>query len=59
MIKERKRAGRKKLAHDDERVLTAKRMHKNPGMSIEKICKLLKISRSSFYRYIAVTEAVS
>jgi predicted transcriptional regulator len=34
----------------------AKRMHKNHGMSIDKICKLLKISRANFYRYIAMSE---
>jgi len=52
-----RKGGRKNIAHDDPRVLTAKRMHKNHGMSIDKICKLLKISRASFYRYIAMPEA--
>jgi DNA invertase Pin-like site-specific DNA recombinase len=52
-----RKGGRKNIAHDDPRVLTAKRMHKNHGMSIDKICKLLKISRASFYRYIAMPES--
>ena len=52
-----RKGGRKSIAHDDPRVLTAKRMHKNHGMSIDKICKLLKISRASFYRYISMPEA--
>jgi DNA invertase Pin-like site-specific DNA recombinase len=52
-----RKGGRKNIAHDDPRVLTAKRMHKNHGMSIDKICKLLKISRASFYRYISMPEA--
>lgn len=30
---------------------------KNHGMSIDKIGKLLKISRAIFYRYIAMPEA--
>lgn len=46
--------GRKKLSPDDPRILTAKKMHKNHGMSIENICKTLKISRASFYRYINI-----
>lgn len=51
-----RKGGRKRISHDDPRVLTAKRMHKNHGMSIDKICKLLKISRASFYRYVAMPE---
>ena len=48
--------GRKKLSPNDPRVLTAKRMHKNHGMSINEICKILKISRPSFYRYLALPD---
>ena len=48
--------GRKKLSVNDPRVLTAKRMHKNHGMSINEICKILKISRPSFYRYLALPD---
>ena len=44
--------GRKKIASDNPKVLTAKRMHKNHGMSIDDICTTLKISRASFYRYL-------
>ena len=47
-----KKGGRKKIAADDPKVLMAKNMHKNHGMSIDDICKTLKISRASFYRYI-------
>ena len=46
--------GRKKITLDNPKVLTAKRMHKNHGMSIDDICKTLKISRASFYRYITL-----
>jgi DNA invertase Pin-like site-specific DNA recombinase len=49
--------GRKKMQANDPRVLTAKRMHKNHGMSIQEICNLLKISRPTFYRYLAFQEA--
>ena len=48
--------GRKKVAPDNPKVLTAKRMHKNHGMSIDDICKTLKISRASFYRYLSLNE---
>ena len=46
--------GRKKIQSTDPKVLTAKKMHKDHGMSIDDICKILKISRASFYRYIAL-----
>jgi DNA invertase Pin-like site-specific DNA recombinase len=49
-----KSGGRKKIASDNPKVLTAKKMHKNHGMSIDDICKTLKISRASFYRYLAL-----
>ena len=46
--------GRKKIQSSDPKVLTAKKMHKNHGMSINDICQTLKISRASFYRYITL-----
>jgi DNA invertase Pin-like site-specific DNA recombinase len=49
-----KSGGRKKIENTNPKVLMAKKMHKNHGMSIEDICKTLKISRASFYRYIAL-----
>ena len=49
-----KRGGRKKLSANNPRVLTAKRMHKIHGMNINDICKTLKISRASFYRYLSL-----
>ncbi|MDP3704880.1 MAG: recombinase family protein [Legionellaceae bacterium] len=48
--------GRKKISPKNPKVLMAKRMHKNHGMSIDDICKTLKISRASFYRYLALDE---
>lgn len=49
-----RKGGRKKVSSSDPRVQMAKRMHKDHGMSIDKICKTLKISRPTFYRYIAL-----
>jgi DNA invertase Pin-like site-specific DNA recombinase len=46
--------GRKKIQSSDPKVLTAKKMHKDHGMSINDICQTLKISRASFYRYITL-----
>jgi phage antirepressor YoqD-like protein len=46
----------KKVSPDNPKVLTAKRMHKNHGMSIDDICKTLKISRASFYRYLSLNK---
>lgn len=48
--------GRKKISSNNPKVLTAKRMHKNHGMRIDDICKTLKISRASFYRYLSLKE---
>lgn len=47
-----KTGGRKRILATDPKVLMAKNMHKNHGMSISDICKTLKISKASFYRYI-------
>jgi DNA invertase Pin-like site-specific DNA recombinase len=46
--------GRPKLAADDAKVLMAKELQKDNALSIDDICKRLKISRSTFYRYIAL-----
>jgi len=51
-----RKGGRKKVSNRDPRVQTAKRMHQDHGMSIAKICKTLNISRSTFYRYIALAD---
>lgn len=46
--------GRKKIERTNPKVLMAKNMHKNHGMSIDDICNTLKISRASFYRYVGL-----
>jgi DNA invertase Pin-like site-specific DNA recombinase len=51
-----RKGGRKPISPDDPRVKTAKRMHKDHGMSIDQICKTLKISRPTFYRYLALPD---
>jgi len=44
--------GRKKIKSADPKVVTAKTMHQDKGLSIDDICKSLKISRATFYRYL-------
>lgn len=51
-----RKGGRKPISPDDPRVKTVKRMHKDHGMSIDQICKTLKISRPTFYRYLAIPD---
>ena len=51
------KGGRKKISPTDPKVLMAKKMNEKHGMSITDICKTLKISRASFYRYINLTES--
>jgi DNA invertase Pin-like site-specific DNA recombinase len=48
--------GRKKISPKNPKVLMAKKMHTNHGMSIDDICKTLNISRASFYRYLSLDE---
>jgi DNA invertase Pin-like site-specific DNA recombinase len=48
--------GRRPITSDDPRVQTAKRMHHDHGMPIPRICRTLKISRATFYRYLALPD---
>ena len=50
-----RKGGRPKISKDDPRVQMAKKMSKNMSISIGEICATLKISRASYYRYIAIT----
>ena len=44
--------GRPKLMVNDARVVLAKKLHADKSLEIEDICKTLRISRSTFYRYV-------
>jgi DNA invertase Pin-like site-specific DNA recombinase len=50
------KGGRKPISSDNPRVQMAKRMYHDHGMSIDRICRTLKISRATFYRYIALPD---
>jgi DNA invertase Pin-like site-specific DNA recombinase len=49
-----RKGGRKPISGDDPRVKTACRMHRDHELGVEQICKMLAISRATFYRYLAV-----
>jgi DNA invertase Pin-like site-specific DNA recombinase len=46
--------GRPAVAADDAKVLKAKKLEKDGKLSINAICKKLKISRSTYYRYVGL-----
>lgn len=46
--------GRPKTKNSNSKVITAKKMHKDKTLSIEEICTVLKISRTTLYRYISM-----
>lgn len=48
--------GRPKKRATDTAVKMAKKLHQNPDLSIEEVCQTLRISRSTFYRYLAVPD---
>jgi len=50
-----RKGGRKPIAPNDPRIQTAKKMHADKSMPIPDICKTLRISRATFYRYLAAT----
>ena len=50
--------GRRPIRANDPRVVSAKRLHKDRGLSINEICKTLGISRPTFYRYLALSDDI-
>ena len=46
--------GRPRLESEEARVMAAKKPAKDTSMSIDEICASLKISRSTYYRYLAM-----
>ena len=48
--------GRKKMLAADPKIQTAKKMHKDHDMSIDNICRTLKISRATLYRHLSVVD---
>ena len=44
--------GRPKIGVSDAKVVMAKKLHADKSLEIDDICKTLRISRSTFYRYV-------
>lgn len=44
--------GRPKVAANEAKVVLAKKLHADKSLEIDDICKTLRISRSTFYRYV-------
>jgi DNA invertase Pin-like site-specific DNA recombinase len=51
-----RKGGRRPITPNDPRVRTAKTMHQDKNMAVGDICKTLGISRSTFYRYLALSD---
>ena len=51
--------GRRPITGAGPRVQAAKRLHQDRTLGIDDICKTLGISRSTFYRYLALTDAAA
>jgi DNA invertase Pin-like site-specific DNA recombinase len=49
-----RKGGRKPVAWSDPKVKMAKRMHEDRSLSPKEICASLKISRATYYRYVAL-----
>ena len=49
-----KKGGRPSVNPNNKKVVLAKKMHQDETLSIDNICQALKISRSTFYRYLEV-----
>ncbi|MBM4258555.1 MAG: recombinase family protein [Deltaproteobacteria bacterium] len=52
-----RKGGRKPLPPTAPKVLTAKKMYQDRSIEVRDICQMLRISRSTLYRYVAMTEA--
>lgn len=51
-----KKGGRKPITIDDPRVSMAKTLYENKKVEVKTICKQMKISRSTFYRLLNLTD---
>ncbi|MEI8032685.1 MAG: recombinase family protein [Chlorobiaceae bacterium] len=51
---DKRKGGRKAIEGDDLKVQMVKKMSQNTSVSVKEICQSLKISRSTYYRYLAM-----
>jgi DNA invertase Pin-like site-specific DNA recombinase len=52
-----RKGGRKPLSPTAPKVLTAQKMYQDRSVEVRDICQMLRISRSTLYRYVAMEEA--
>ena len=50
-------SGRRPITGTDPRVQAAKRLNQDRSLDVDEICQTLGISRSTFYRYLAIPDA--
>ena len=50
--------GRPPITGTDPRVQAAKRLNQDRSLGINEICETLRISRSTFYRYLVLADGV-
>jgi DNA invertase Pin-like site-specific DNA recombinase len=53
-----KQGGRRALRADDPRVRLASALHADPRVTVAEVCKSLRISRATFYRYVALARRI-
>ena len=44
--------GRPKITSDETKVVLAKKLHADKSLEIDDVCNTLRISQSTFYRYV-------
>ncbi len=49
-----RKGGRKRISTTDPIIRMAKRMHEDKSLSPQEVCATLKISRATYYRYLAL-----
>ena len=47
-----RKGGRPRLAQTEPRILLARKLHADGGVTLDDICKTLHISRTTYYRYV-------
>ena len=49
-----RKGGRPKVTATETKVVLAKKLHADKSLEIDDICKTLRISRTTFYRYVGL-----
>jgi len=49
-----RKGGRRAIEKNDPKVITAKKLYQDKSLTPDQICNMMKISRSTFYRYVSI-----